>query len=102
MIKIAAIATFAAVLIPFEGAVAPWGADEGVAVAEATGAFKELAAAAGIPGVGAPDVEVPHLPQNCTLSLRLDPQFLQNVLMVVSINLRGARWMKAIRRVRPR
>jgi hypothetical protein len=102
MITMAAIATFAPVLRPFEGAAATRGAGEGVTEAEATGPFWELAAAAGIPGVGAPDVGVPHLPQNCTLSLTLDPQFLQNVLMFGSIDLSGARRMEAIRLVRPR
>src|SRR5580704_11217922 len=86
MITMAAIATLAAVLNPFAGAGAPWGAGEGVAgAADVAGAFDEPAGVAEVFGIGAPVVGVPHLPQNRTVSSRLDPQFLQNVLMIVSV-----------------
>jgi hypothetical protein len=90
MIRTAAIATFAPVLIPVRGAAAPWGASEGVATdGESAGAFDEFAVTAGVPAVGTPVVEAPHLPQNFTVSFRLEPQFLQNVLMVISTLLKG-------------
>lgn len=86
-------------LIPFEAAVAPWTPGEGVAAgAEAAGAFDTLADAGGL-GAGVPVAEAPHLPQNCTPSLRLDPQFLQNALMFISITLRGLRRLAVVRLV---
>jgi hypothetical protein len=90
MITMAAIATLAAVLIPFGEAAAPWAAGVGVGVAAgAVGAFDEFAEAAGVFAIGAPVAGVPHFPQNCTVSFRLAPQFLQNVLIVISTLLRG-------------
>jgi hypothetical protein len=72
MITTAAIATFAPVLMPF-GEAAP-------AAEIGTGGAAE--GAADWLWLGAPVVDVPHLPQNWAVSPKLAPQFLQNLLIV--------------------
>lgn len=76
----AAITILAAVLIPL-GGIAEAGAAGAAAGLKLGAGFGELTGEGALPGVGAPVVDVPHLPQNCAVSPNVPPQFLQNLLM---------------------
>jgi hypothetical protein len=102
MITTAAIAILAPVLNPFEPAAAPPATcplaagplAAGIEEAAAFGALEAAGGFVGTPWTGAPAVGVPHLPQNLTVSLTLVPQFLQNVLMVISVNSKDSPQMR--------